>query len=229
MERAFAGKQATEQLREKTTAKGIPYEDAVHAVMHNIAAGLGDTYAETGTTTGAVARSKKGDAVLRAVDDNTAVVLEMTCSDRSDWVTYLDEAERNRTAQASLGLVPDSSLLRGQTISCLGPRRVVMAFDPDHDDPAMLRTVLQLLRLAARHSTRQGQSGSVDTVAEKLSLAFAQLETIDGIQKSVNLTRKHANDIHVQVESLREQLTRLLTQAKTALAAVDSDAELAAA
>jgi len=59
-------------------------------------------------------------------------------------------------------------------------------------------------------------------VAEKLSLAFAQLETIDGIQRSVNLTRKHANDIHVQVESLREQLTRLLTQAKTALAAVDA-------
>jgi hypothetical protein len=43
VERAFAGKQATDRLREKTPAKVIPYEDAVHAIMHTIAAGLGDT------------------------------------------------------------------------------------------------------------------------------------------------------------------------------------------
>ncbi len=77
------------------------------------------------------------------------VVVEMTDSKRTSWNNYLDEAERNRSALASLGLVRNSDQLSGSTVQTITARRIVMAFDPETDDPAMLRTVVQLLRLAA--------------------------------------------------------------------------------
>lgn len=56
--------------------------------------------------------------------------------------------ECNRAA-ASLGLVRTSTQNGGQTIRVIGARRVVMAFDPENDDPDLLRTVVLLLRTTA--------------------------------------------------------------------------------
>lgn len=97
--------QAVDRALARTAVKGATYEEQVHALLAEIAGGLGDEYAETGNVVGLRTRSKKGDGVLRVPDPEARVVVEMTDSPRSGWVDYLKEAEDNRGAQAALGLV----------------------------------------------------------------------------------------------------------------------------
>lgn len=85
----------------------------MHQIMTQIALGLGDEYADTSSTTGAVSRSKKGDGVLTIDGGAATVALEMTDSGQNRrWNDYLDEVERNRNAAASLGLVRDAAQKR---------------------------------------------------------------------------------------------------------------------
>jgi hypothetical protein len=160
--------------------------------------------------------------MLAVHGDAVRVVVEMTNSNPGRaWGAYLDEAERNRDAQASLGIVPAADQLGGHTVLSLGPRRLVIAFDPENDSVDLLRTVLQLLRLAALAAAHSEQAGEVRTAEEKISAALAVLERIDKVTKSVGLIRQHATTIGDQSEALRTELSRLLTQARSALGAID--------
>lgn len=125
--------------------------------------------------------------------------------------------------------------LRGHTLVSLGPRRLVMVFDPETDSVDLLRTVVQLLRLSAEAAARGRGSGEVHFVEEKIAEAIAVLGRIDKVTKSAGLIRQHATTIGDESESLRGELSRLLTQARSALGAVadtvvdDIEAEDAAA
>jgi len=125
-----------------TPIKGDTYAGSIHPVMQQIATGLGDEYTDTGSATGAIARCKKGDGLLTVNGGNARIVLEMTDSVRPGWNDYLDEAERNREATTSLGLVRELSQNAGQSIRVLSARRIVMVFDPATDDAGLLRTVV---------------------------------------------------------------------------------------
>jgi hypothetical protein len=58
---ASGARVATMQL---STLKGKPFEDAMHQVLAELAAGFGDEYINTSATAGRSPRSKKGDGVL---------------------------------------------------------------------------------------------------------------------------------------------------------------------
>lgn len=214
---------ARSKMASVTPIKGASYEDKVHEVMYSVAAGLMDEYMETGTLVGRLARCKKGDGVLSVPGKPANVVLEMTDSPRAGWVGYLDEAERNRDAAASLGLVRTMEQNGGQSILVLGPRRIVMAFDPEHDDPTLLRTVVMLLRAAAIAANARTGATEIATAEEKIAAAVEQLGKIDEIQKCSGLIIKNAEKINSQAESINTIIRRLLDQALTALGAVDDE------
>lgn len=137
--------------------------------MVGIASGLGDEYDDTSAMIGQLPRCKKGDGVLTVNAGAARVVLEMTDSVRTGWTGYLDEAKRNRDAVASLGLVRTGDRNGGQTIRLIGAQRVVMAFDPESDDPDLLRTVVMLLRTVAITTSARKGSHQVATAEEKIS------------------------------------------------------------
>ncbi|NMH97985.1 Fis family transcriptional regulator [Pseudonocardia acidicola] len=197
--------------------KGEPFAQSVHRVMADVAAGLGDEYEDTSAITGRVPRSKKGDGVLTVQGGEVRVALEMTDSDRPRWAEYLDEAERNRAAVASLGIVRSADQNGGHSLLCLGPRRLVMAFDPETDEVDRLRVAVQLLRLTAQAAARDTASGEVRVAEEKLSEALTTLGRIEKITKAAGSVRQHANAIETESDKLRGELTRLLTQARIAL------------
>lgn len=200
-----------------TTLKGHTYADGVHAVMHGLAVGLGDEYADTGVTVGAVPRSKKGDGVLTVDGGSARVVLEMTDSSRASWNDYLDEAERNRCAAASLGLVRTVSQNCGQSIRVLGTRRIVMAFDPDIDDPDLLRAVIQLQRVAAIAASSRRDSEGLVTAEERITEAQAALEKVNLIRSASGSIRKNADTIDRECNAVQTAVDRLLGQALDAL------------
>lgn len=215
---ALKVREAKAALAMVTPIKGRSYEDELHEVMRDIAAGLGDEYEETGTKTGLVPRSKKGDGLLTVAGQEARVVIEMTDSPRPNWGEYFDEAERNRGASASLGIVRTVEQNSGNTIRVVGQRRVVIAFNPGEHDTEVLRTVTLLLRtVAVAASVRTGEA-EIDTAEEKIAEAIEQLEKIDSIKKTAASIQKSAGKIEGDCTSIATGIRRLLDQALVSLA-----------
>jgi hypothetical protein len=210
--------EARASLAKVTPIKGGSFEDTIHDLMRGVAAGLGDEYVDTTNTVGRVPRSKKGDGVLIVAGGSTRVVLEMTDSTRSGWGDYFDEAERNRDALASIGLVRTPDQNGDQALRVLGTRRVVMAFDPETDDPELLRTVVMLLRTVAVAATARTGAAEIATAEEKIAEALVQLEKIQTIKTAANAIQKNATKIDSESTGIRTTIQRLLDQALVALA-----------
>lgn len=64
-------------------------------------------------------------------------------------------------------------------------RRVVIAFDPDHDDPELLRTVVLLLRTVALVATPRTGEAEIATAEEKVAAALIELSKIDSVKRLV--------------------------------------------
>ncbi|MBB1494943.1 hypothetical protein J4N02_13810 [Propioniciclava sp. MC1595] len=222
-------KQAHDHVVASTALKGVTYEESTHAALSSLAAGLGDEYHETGTITGLKTRSKKGDGVLSLQGGDTRVVIEMTDSARPRWTDYLREAEENRGALASLGLAKSTDQLGGQTLLVLGPRRLVLAYDPESDDTQLLRCALLLLRQAAEAAASRVDSGEIATADEALAEALTKLEQLDRIRKNAGLIRRGADAIETDATTLQTELLRLLSKARSVLAGVPLDAGAPAA
>ena len=213
---------AQDKVSKVTPIKGDTYENQVKIVLAEVAAGLGDEYIDTRSVVGHLPRSKKGDGLLTVDGGLARVVIEMTDSARSGWTEYLDEAERNRQAAASLGLVRTTDQNGGRSIRVLGSRRIVLAFDPTSDDPDLVRTVVLLLRAAAlAASTRRGAE-QLSTAEEKITAAVAQLARIDDIKKAASSIHKSADKIETGCTAVTSGIERPLSEALAALADVQS-------
>lgn len=214
--------EAKTALAKVTPIKGGSFEDQVHSIMLGIAAGLGDEYADTTTVVGNLPRCKKGDGVLTINGGPSRLVFEMTDSPRAGWGDYFDEAERNRAAAASLGIVRTPEQNGDQAIRVLGPRRVVIAFDPEQDEPELLRTAVMLLRTVAIAASARSGATEIATAEEKIGEAMAQLVRIDTIKKTAGSIHKGAEKIDSECSTLGTSIRRLLDQALVALAGVTS-------
>lgn len=105
----------------------------------------------------------------------------------------------------------------------LGPRRIVLAFDPDTDNPDLLRTVVQLLRISAQAASMRDDAAEVRTAEEKLDEALTLLTQIDTISKLAGQIRQNATKIDTEADGVKGKLTRLLSQARAALAGAGDD------
>ncbi len=215
--------EAKRSVTTRTPEKGFQYEDAMGALLQDIAAGLGDEYTDTRNTTGVISRCQKGDGVLTIQGGTTAVVIEMTDSANRTWGPYFDEAERNREASAALGIVPTPEQNGGQSIRTMGTRRIVMAFDPQTDDPALLRTVVMLLRASALTASSRRGTDEIATAEEKITEAISQLDKIDKVKSLASSIQKNATKIETDCTGINSGIQRLLTDALAALAEVPAD------
>lgn len=116
MSTAFKVQEARTTLAKVTPIKGDSYANRIHTLLFGIAKGLGDEYDDTSALVGHLRRCQNGDGVLSVNAGAARVFLEMTDSARAGWTDYLDEAERNRDAAASLGLVRATEQNGGQAI-----------------------------------------------------------------------------------------------------------------
>ncbi|WP_006246062.1 hypothetical protein [Mycolicibacterium tusciae] len=215
---------ARTKLAKVTPIKGDTFENQVNLVLADIATGLGDEYTDTRNSAGAIHRCKKGDGVLAINDDATRVVIEMTDSGREGWSEYLSEAERNRRAAAALGLVRTVEQNGGQAIRVLGTRRVVLAFDPEADDPGLLRTAVLLLRTVALATVTRRGADHIATAEEKIAEAVAQLGTLDDVKKTAGSIQKNAIKIDTACTGINSGIQRLLADALAALTEAATDA-----
>lgn len=214
-----AAKTARSQAEQATTLKGSGFEAEVDAVLERLAVSMGDEYTATGNFPGALGTSKKGDGVIVIGGDQARVVVEMHDSSgpQRQWNSYLEEAERNRKAAASIGIVRDTTQNAGQLIRVLSPRRLIVAFDPGGDSEDLLRTVVLLMRTAAVTASARRDTEGLDTAEENLTAAMDLLNGLGDVKKSVEAIRRNATTIDSQAETLQTGITRHLGIALDAL------------
>lgn len=229
-----AAEAAAAKTASVTPLKGDTFESQINAVMDQIAVGLGDEYVETGGFAGAIARCKKGDGVLDVAAGQAKVVIEMHDStDGRGWNEYLDIAEQNREAYASVGVVRTVAQNKGQTIRVFSSRRLVIAFDPMTDDTDLLRTVVHLVRASAIAASSRRDVEGLATAEESIQSAMTLLDGINTIRKASGSVRKGADTIDKECNSVQTGITRHLgvaldTLAGVAIEAVEMESEVLA-
>lgn len=88
---------------------------------------------------------------------------------------------------------------------------------PATDDPELLRTVIQLLRLSALAAADFKDRNGIHTADARIAEALGMLGKIDDIKKVAGSLRQNAGKIEQQSDDVRTALTHLLSQAQAAL------------
>ena len=103
-------------------------------------------------------------------------------------------------------MVRSPDQLHGNGLQSYGSRRIVLAFDPEADEPDLLRTVVQLLRLSALPAAARQDGGEIQTAQEKVAEALALLGRIGGVKTTAGQIKKSATKIDGESDSLATNL-----------------------
>ncbi len=216
---------AVAAAQEASPAKGKPFQERVGASLEAIAVGMACSYTDTSDSVGRVKACKKGDGVVEAAAVEAGgpapcVVVELTTQGHPrNWQQYLDVAERNRGAQAALGIVPTRELTPGnELVAIISPTRMVVAFNPDEDDPGLLRATIQLLLVQAQRRLTDDRSGDLRLVDAKLDDARRRLVEMGDIIKAAVAVRNGAGKVVTGLEGLQGSVLLTIDQARAALA-----------
>lgn len=204
-------------VRGATTLKGFAFEDELNAVFSEIASSMGDEYQITGESAGRLPRNKKGDGVFHIDGGVARVVMEAHDGTSKDWGSYLAEAERNRDASASIGVIRHVKDNGGHSIRVIGPRRVIVAFDPAADNIDLIRTVVLLMRAVALTSTGKFGTQEVAVANGHIGEALGAIKDLDEVKRSANAINGHASKIEMTATRTITTIQRELHSALNAL------------
>ncbi|MFS0884944.1 hypothetical protein [Aeromicrobium sp. 179-A 4D2 NHS] len=218
-----AASQAIDGLKGATTIKGLDYEADMDTLCTELAAQMGDEYQSVGQFAGRLARNKKGDGVFNIAGGVARFVLEYHDGSSKEWGSYLAEAERNRGASAALGVVRSIDDNEGRLLRVIGPKRIILAFDPADGDVELLRTVLLLMRTLAMTSSGQFSTSQISTANESIREAMSILESLEDAKRSASAMRGHVDKIEQTITKVISSVNRELHRAVDALAGVDPE------
>ncbi len=211
--------------RAKSTAKGADFEDLLEAMLGDIARGPGDLVERTGTATGDVIRSKKGDFVLTVNPAHTAgteLRLVIEAKDRSKSVREMrDEiraAKTNRGAAVGVVVFTPAHAPSGIAPFDLRAGDVYCVVDPEAPDHASFEAAIRLARLLALVSTRDREV-EVDAPAVKAALdgVREQLELIKGLKATLTSIGNHSRDVGAGLDRLRDGVLARVAEAEAEL------------
>ncbi len=211
--------------RSKSAAKGIDFEDLLEAMLGDIARGPGDLVERTGTATGDVIRSKKGDFVLTVNPAHTAgteLRLVIEAKDRSKSVREMrDEiraAKTNRGAAVGVVVFTPAHAPSGIAPFDLRAGDVYCVVDPEAPDHASFEAAIRLARLLALVSTRDREV-EVDAPAVKAALdgVREQLELIKGLKATLTSIGNSSRDVGAGLDRLRDGVLSRVAEAEAEL------------
>jgi hypothetical protein len=211
--------------RAKSAAKGADFEGIVEDLLGEVARGSGDMLERTGTETGTLMGSKKGDFVLTLNAEATAgaelrVVVE--CKDRQisgrAMRDELREAKSNR--DASVALVVFTPLHAPTGIAPFDVRAgdVYCVLDPAAPDPATLEAAVRLSRLLALQTLRE-RDIEVDAaaIAEALNGVREQLELIRALKSTLTSIGTSTKEVYAGLDRLRDGILARIAEAEAEL------------
>ena len=216
--------QAQTAARNKSSAPGKEFEDAVAEICGNWAACSGDSVEPVGTQPAPGTSRKVGDIVIRLMTPGTSQpAIAVEAKRRAKALTSrqhreeLGEAMRIRRAQAAIGVVPTPDQVPG-------PGRFhrvdTNAFVVSADDPELLVMLLAVVKELTLLSTAQSDADpTVDLGRARTAIAgsIQLLGRLDEITKHTGTAERALGGIRSTADSLRAALNGQLQEAARAL------------
>jgi hypothetical protein len=222
-----AAQQARATERSRSAAKGTDFEDLLEQMLGETARGAGDLVERTGSVSGDVIRSKKGDFLL-TIDPQWChgaelrVVIEAK-NRRLSWREVreeLDAAKRNRGAQMALAIFSPEHAPAGIEPFDVRYGHVFCVIDPEQPNGAALGAAVRLARLYAVATLAQRED-AVDVVRVLAAVAAIKTE-LDALRRlKVQLTsiRSTATDVASGLDRLRDAILARVADAEAQLQA----------
>jgi hypothetical protein len=225
-----AASRARADERAKSAAKGGDFEVLLHGMLGDLARGSGDLLDRTGTETGALLGSKKGDFVLtlnaalcRGADVKVVLEAKDRAMSQRAMREELREARENRGAAVSIAVWTPGHAPTGVAPFALVGDDVHVVIDPEAPDTAYLEAAVRLARLLAL-ATLQEREVDVDAAAIGRALAGVreQLEAIRALKTQLTSVSTATKAVWTGLETLRAGILARVADAEAELRVVQA-------
>jgi hypothetical protein len=220
-----AASKARAEERAKSAAKGADYEVLLHGMLGELARGAGDLLDRTGTETGSVIGSKKGDFVLtlnpsltRGADVRVVLEAKDRAMSQRAMREELREARENRGAAVAIAAWTPAHAPTGVAPFALVGDDIHVVVDPEAPDPAYLEAAVKLARLIAL-ATLEEHEVDVDAAAIGRALAGVreQLEAIRALKAQLTSVSNATKAVWTGLETLRTGILARVAEAEAEL------------
>ena len=208
--------------RARSAAKGTDFEDLLESMLADLARGAGDMLDRTGTDTGALMKSKKGDFVL-TVDARVArgcdlrVVIEAKDRPMSMRAIReeLREAKDNRGAAIGMVVFSAKHAPAGVAPFNLIGDDVYCVIDPEAPEPATLEAAIRLARLLALASLAEHEV-EVDPAAISAALTAIreQLDQVRTLKASLTSISTATKAVWTGLDTMRSNILARVAEAE---------------
>jgi hypothetical protein len=210
-----------EAERERGTAKGRTFEEAVFEALERLATVRDDTCDAVGDAPGAA--GKKGDVVISidacAGPARGRIVFEAKDKkhlSRNEALAYLDASRAGRDADYAVMVVPPERLpARTWPLREVNGDKLFVTFDPEEDSPLALEVAYGLAR--ARVLMRRGEVGGLDVDAVR-----AEVERAAQAMEDVRRVKSQLTGATTSIEQARSILEGMAAGVRAHLAQIDT-------
>lgn len=216
-------------MDQKTPRGGIDFEDVVAGFVASAVRGAPCVVEASGNATGALARCKKGDVVVRFTPESayagSAVVFEAkrdASYTAQKALEELDAARKNRGASAGVFIMAKSHAPDTFPRFSRYGNNVLTVWD-DQDpasDPYLHAAVLLGVGLVTRSKT-VGDAGDVTAIHDLESRIENELNRLAKMEKHNESIKKSADNISEEIRKAQKALDLMLRNAKTTLRALN--------
>ena len=224
-----AASKARADERAKSAAKGGDFEALLHGMLGDLARGSGDLVDRTGTETGALLGSKKGDFVLtldprvtRGADLKVVLEAKDRAMSQRAMREELREARENRGAAVSVAVWTPAHAPTGIAPFAMLGDDIHVVVDPEAPDVAYLEAAVRLARLLALASLQERE---VDVDAAAIGRALAgvreQLEAIRALKTQLTSVSNATKAVWTGLDTLRTGILARVAEAEAELRVVE--------
>ena len=216
--------QAVKVEHQKGTQKGVEFEEYCEVIISEIAKHHNDRLESTGTTTGLVEGSKKGDHVYTIKDSGKKIVLEMKDYTKPQSTPalerYMNEAIENRGAEYGIviskrknGFSKDVGLFQEYG------NKLFVALTTEETDNVELQNELLVIALRWARLRLKQKSGTIDSslIIEKIENVQRSMKKFSTIKTKCTSIKGTADEISEDLDELREIINADLLEVSNSL------------
>jgi hypothetical protein len=218
-------------IDQKTPRGGLEFEEAVTAFVTAAVQGAPCVVEASGHATGAIARCKKGDVVVRFTSESafsgSAVVFEAkrdASYTAQKALDELDEARKNRGASAGVFIMARSHAPEAFPRFARYGNNVLTVWDEEDPSsaPYLQSAVLLGMGLVTRTKTL-GDAADISALRDLESRIEQELERLTKMEKHSESIKKSANNLSEEIRKAQDALERMVRNAKSTLNALNSE------
>jgi hypothetical protein len=210
--RLESAREARAEERDKGTAKGLDFEDAVEARLDALLCGTGDLVEPTGTAVGNSVRGRKGDFLItldpswtRGLPVRVAVEAKSGRVGLAKLCRDLDETRRNRGAGVAVAVYRAGNAPSGCAPFTIHGEHVICELDPDDPHDTAFTAAVRVGRvLALAAASDHGDVVDAAAVRRDLDGIRAQLNAIAGMKSKLTSISTATGDVRNGLDALRQ-------------------------